>query len=193
MLEEATPARFVLFGALADAKNLSISFAVHPDRHQQRDVADLAGPAALEYDAVEVHIRMLTFDRPVAPCLDRSVNLLVQVRYRRRRHARAPQGFGDVLNPPHRDPGQIHLDQSFLDRVLAPPVTLNNGRLECLRPKLRNPQLNLSGLGLQLALVMAGPGIAACLAALVTLRIAYRSASASSSAFNVSSTLPRTT
>ena len=52
MLEEAAPARLVLFGALADAKNLSIALAVDPDRHQQRDVADLASPAALEHDAV---------------------------------------------------------------------------------------------------------------------------------------------
>jgi hypothetical protein len=51
-------------------------------------------------------------------------------------------------------------------------VTLNDRRLECLRPKLRYPQLDLASLRLQLALVVAGPGIAACLAALVTLRIA---------------------
>ena len=31
MLEEAAPARLVLFGAFADAKNFSISFTVNPD------------------------------------------------------------------------------------------------------------------------------------------------------------------
>jgi hypothetical protein len=32
------------------------ALAVHPDRHQQRYVANLAGPAALEHDAVQVNV-----------------------------------------------------------------------------------------------------------------------------------------
>ena len=40
VLEEGAPAR-------------SIAIAVHPDRNQQRNVAHLAGPAALEHDAVD--------------------------------------------------------------------------------------------------------------------------------------------
>jgi hypothetical protein len=48
MLEEAAPACLVLLGAFADAENLPITLAIHPDRHQQRYVANLAGPAALE-------------------------------------------------------------------------------------------------------------------------------------------------
>ena len=44
----------VLLGAFADAENLAISFAVHPDRHQQRDVAHLAGPAALCAELTDV-------------------------------------------------------------------------------------------------------------------------------------------
>ena len=48
----------------------------------------------------------------------------------------APQCFGDVLDPAYRDPGQIHLDQSLLDRALAPPVALDDRRLEGLRPEL---------------------------------------------------------
>jgi hypothetical protein len=66
-------------------------------------------------------------------------------------------------------------------------------RLECLLAKLRYPQLYLAGLGLQLALVMPSTGIATGFAALVALRINSRSASESRSAFNVSSTLARTT
>ena len=54
----------------------------------------------------------------------------------------------------------------------SPPVTLDDRRLERLRPKLGHPQLDLAGLGLQLALVVTGPWIATGLAALVTLRIA---------------------
>ena len=48
MLEERAPARLVLLGALADAENLPITFAVHADRDQQRDIADFPRPAALE-------------------------------------------------------------------------------------------------------------------------------------------------
>jgi hypothetical protein len=55
-----------------------------------------------------------------------------------------PQRLGDVLDPANRDTGQIHLDQGLLDRALAPPVTLDNGRLERLGPKLRDPQLDLA-------------------------------------------------
>ena len=66
VLEERAPARLVLLGAFADAENLPITVAVHADRHQQRDVANLASPAALEHDAVQVNIRMLAFDCPIA-------------------------------------------------------------------------------------------------------------------------------
>src|SRR5262245_25521676 len=38
MLEKGTPAGPVLLGALADAENLPIGRAVHPDRNQQRHV-----------------------------------------------------------------------------------------------------------------------------------------------------------
>src|SRR5215510_5363266 len=46
--EERAPARLVLLGTLTDAENLPITLAVHADRHQQRHIANLAGPAALE-------------------------------------------------------------------------------------------------------------------------------------------------
>ena len=115
---------------------------------------------------------MLALDRPVAPSLDRPVNLLVQIRHRRGRHPRAPQRLGDVLDPAYRDPRQIHLDQGLLDRALAPPVTLDDRSFKGLLAQLRYPQLDLAGLGLQFALIAAGSRIAAGLAALVTLRIA---------------------
>src|SRR5262245_59947332 len=69
-------------------------------------------------------------------------------------------------------PGQIHLDQCFLHRALAPPVALNDGCLEGLRPKLRDLQAHLARLGLQLALVVAGARVAARLTALVAPCIA---------------------
>src|ERR1700730_11338083 len=54
------------------------------EAHQQRNIANLAGPAALHDNAVEVKIRMLALDPPVPPCLDLGVDLLVQLRHRTR-------------------------------------------------------------------------------------------------------------
>jgi len=126
----------------------------------------------LEEGAPARLVLVFALDRPVAPLLDRPINLPVQLRHRRRRHPRAPQGLREVLNPPNRNAGQIHLDQSFLNRALTSPIALNDRRLKCLLPKLGHLQPHLAGFGLQLALVMAGPGIASRLATLVALRIA---------------------
>jgi hypothetical protein len=49
---------------------------------------------------------------PVPPGLDLGVDLLVEVRDRAWANPRAPEGFGDVLHPPNRNPRQIHLDQT---------------------------------------------------------------------------------
>ena len=73
---QAAPARLVLLGVFADAENLPISLAVHADRNKQRHVAHFADPAALEHDAVDIHVAMLALDRPIAPRLNRS-NLLI--------------------------------------------------------------------------------------------------------------------
>jgi hypothetical protein len=60
--------------------------------------------------------------------------------------------------------------------------------LERLPAKLRNLQPNLSGLGVQIPLAVAGSGIAISLAALVALALHNRSGKA----FKVSATVPRT-
>jgi len=62
-------------------------------------VADLAGPATLHHDPVEIEIRMLALDPPVPPSLDLGVDLLVQVGHRARADTGAPQRLGDVLDP----------------------------------------------------------------------------------------------
>src|SRR5262245_22658848 len=80
MLEERAPATLVLLRPLANAENFPITALVYADRNQQRDVAHLAGPAALEHDAIEINIRVLALDRTIAPGLDRPVDLLVDVR-----------------------------------------------------------------------------------------------------------------
>src|SRR3974377_2345521 len=77
VLEECATARLVLLGTLADTKYLSVSIVVDADRDQQRDIAHLTSPAALEHNAAEIHIRMLALDRPIAPSFDRSIDLLV--------------------------------------------------------------------------------------------------------------------
>src|SRR5262245_61913183 len=59
MLEELAPATLVLLRPLANAENLPIAALVHADCNQERDVAHLAGPAALEHDAIEINIRVL--------------------------------------------------------------------------------------------------------------------------------------
>src|SRR5262249_15808142 len=104
MLEECPPASLVLLRPLANAEDLPIAALIHADRNQQRDVAHFASPAALEHDAVEVNIRVLALDRPIAPGFDRCVDLLVQVRHGRGRHPCAPQRLRDVLDPAHRYP-----------------------------------------------------------------------------------------
>src|SRR5215472_7152518 len=72
--------------------------------------------------------------------------------------SRAPQCLRDVLDPTHRYPGQIHLDQRLLDRALAPPIPLDDGRLERLLAQLRYPQPYLASFSLQAALVVSGAG-----------------------------------
>src|SRR4051812_686424 len=54
--------------------------------HQQRDIADLAGPGPLHHDAVEIKVRVLAFDAPVPPSLDLGVDLLIEVRHGARAH-----------------------------------------------------------------------------------------------------------
>src|SRR3954468_20053537 len=111
---------------------------------------------------------MLAFDALVPPSFDLGVDLLVEVRNRARAHPRAPEGFGNVLHPPHRNARQIHLDQRLLDRTLSSAVTLNDGRLEGLAPQLRNLEVDLASAGLQRPLIAASPRILPSLAALVT-------------------------
>ena len=79
MAQKRRPAGFVLLGALADPQDLAKSFRIDGRSHQQRNIADLAGPAALHDNAVEVEIRMLALDPPVPPSLDLGIDLLVQV------------------------------------------------------------------------------------------------------------------
>jgi hypothetical protein len=68
--------------------------------------------------------------------------------------------------------GQVHLDQRFFDRALAPPVALDDRRLEGLPAELRHPERHFAGPGVQLAWVSARPDVAARLRPLVAGRVA---------------------
>ena len=74
--------------------------------HQHRDIADLTCPAALEHNAVQVHIRVVALDRPVPPRLDVLVDLLVQLADGRGADLRAPQRIGNILHPHTETPAR---------------------------------------------------------------------------------------
>ena len=172
VLQEGRPAGLVLLGALDDAEDLTEALLIHADRHQERDVAHLAGPAPLEHDAVEIDVRVISRDRLAAPGFDLLVDLLVEVRHRPWRDPRTPEGLGDVLHTPDRDARQVHLHQSLLDRGLPAPVAFYDRRLESLTPELGNLQLHLAGARLQLPIVAPCPRILPRLRALIALGIA---------------------
>src|SRR6478735_4465811 len=92
------------------------------------------------------------------------VDLLVEVGARAWAHPRAPERLRDVLDPPHRDAGEIHLDQRLLDRALPAPVALDDRRLERLAPQLRDLQ---AGLRFQRAFIAASARVLPRLAALI--------------------------
>ena len=68
--QEAAPALEIFLLALGHAQNLPITIRADADRDQHRDVLHFAGPAALENHAIQVQVRELARDRPVAPGLD---------------------------------------------------------------------------------------------------------------------------
>ena len=68
--QKGGPAGFVLLGTLADTQNLPKTFGIDGAGHQQRDIADLAGPCALHDDAVEIetdaHLRCAGSAKPLS-------------------------------------------------------------------------------------------------------------------------------
>lgn len=144
--QEGAPAGLVLLGAFNDPENLPKAVGIGRDRQQQRDVAHLAGPAALVHDAVEIEIGLIALDRLLPPGVDLAVDLLVEVRPRAGADPRAPKRLGDVLDPADPHAGQVHLDHRFLHRALPSPIAFDDGGLESLHPQLRHLQRHLAGL-----------------------------------------------
>lgn len=169
MAQKARPAGLVLLGPFADAEDLAISLIVDAYGHQYRHVGHFAAPGALEHDAVQIDIGKLPFDGTVTPLLDLGVDLLVEVADGAGTDLGSPQGFGNVFDAPDRNTGQVHLNQRLFHRGFTPAVALDDGRFKGLSPQLRHVQGHFSGLGLELSLVMASPGIGSSIVALILL------------------------
>ena len=99
--KEAAPALEILLLTLGDTEDLPVTVRADANRHQHREVLHIARSAALEDHAVQVQVRELPDDLPVAPGLDVPVDLLVEPRDRARAHPRAPQRLGDVFDSSH--------------------------------------------------------------------------------------------
>lgn len=106
---------------------------------------------------VHEHVRVFGFQRPRAPLVDLPVDPFELVAQCLRGHAVAPQQLADVVNLPGGHAGQAHVDQGFLDALLAPPVAFDHRGLEQGALEFRHLQLEPAGLGGELAFVVAGP------------------------------------
>ncbi len=137
MPQKRGPALAVLRGAFDRAQRLAITPLVHADRHRHGDVLDLAAPASLQPDAVEVNLGALVLDRPGAPLLDAGIDHLVLLADRARAYPGSPQGFRGVFRPAHARARQVHLHQCFLHRALPLAIPVNDRRLKRQRPQLR--------------------------------------------------------
>ena len=73
------------------------------------------------------------------------------------RHAVSPQQLADVVDLAGAHARQVHVDQGFLDALLAPPVAFDHRGLEQGALEFRHLQLEPAGLGGELAFVVAGP------------------------------------
>ena len=75
--QEITP-RFLIFpAAFSNAKNFTVSFIVHSDRDQNRNVLNLSAPTSLQINSIDKNIRMFAGNRLFSPFLNFAVNLLI--------------------------------------------------------------------------------------------------------------------
>lgn len=74
-----------------------------------------------------------------------------------RGHAVSPQQLAGVVDLAGAHARQVHVDQGFLDALLAPPVAFDHRGLEQGALEFRHLQLEPAGLGGELAFVVAGP------------------------------------
>ena len=111
----------------------------------------------LPIHAVHEHVRVFGFQRPRAPLVDLPVDPFELVAQCLRGHAVSPQQLADVVDLAGAHARQVHVDQGFLDALLAPPVAFDHRGLEQGALEFRHLQLEPAGLGGELAFVVAGP------------------------------------
>ena len=157
--DERSPPSLVLFSPLGGAEDFSVPIGIYAEGDEDRYIAYLVGPGALEHDAVEVHVRERAFDRPGAPQIDLVVQFLVELRDDAGGDAGSPERFGDVLDPTHGNAGEVHLHKRFLHRAFAPAIAVDDSALERYRSQFRHLELNPSGLGIKRPLIVPGSGI----------------------------------
>ncbi len=95
---------------------MALAVFVHTERHQDRHVTHLAVPDAFEADPIQIHIGIPAIDLPITPSFDPLIHLLIQIAHRAGTDPQPPERSGDVLDPPNRNPGQVHLHQGFFNR-----------------------------------------------------------------------------
>ena len=88
-------------------------------------------------------------DRTHPPLFDLAVDLLIEIADGAGTDLRTPPRFRDVLHPPDRNAGQIHLDQSLLHGALLGLIAPDDLRFEGQTPKPGNFQIDLARLGEQ--------------------------------------------
>lgn len=127
---EAPPAPRRLREALRRPDHLAVAVVVDADGDHHGHVLVGASPAALQVYPVDAGVGVGPVERAVPPLLDRGERLLVEVRDGRGGDARHPEDLGYALDPPGRDPGEVHLDHGLLDGGLPPAVALDDRRRE---------------------------------------------------------------
>ena len=180
--DELLPAGGILLHALGHADDLAMPLRVDSDGDQDADVLHASAPGAFVPHAVHEHVRILRFQRPRAPFVDLVVHLLELVAQCLGGHAVTPRQLADVVDLPGAHAGQVHVDQGFLDALLAPPVSFDDRGLEDRALEFRHLEFEPAGLGGQAAFVVAGavrlplpvPLVSGCVGDLVGLRIEHR-------------------
>ena len=103
---------------------------------------------------------------------DLAIDLLIEVTDGAGTDLCTPQRFRDVLHPPDRNAGQIHLNQSLLHGALLGLIAPDDLRFEGQTPKPGNFQIDLARLGEQLSVTASRPGVQPLRCPLIAARIA---------------------
>ena len=154
--EKHAPAPRRLREALGGPDDLAVAVVVDAYGDHHGDVLAGTAPAAFQVDAVDADVGIGPLERAVAPLLDRRERLLVQIGDGRGRGAGAPEHLAHVLDPPRRDPRQVHLGHRLLDARLATPVALDDGGGEPYALELGHANRDLAGRSDRAPVVVAG-------------------------------------